>query len=143
MRMRICDAMRACHPPTNKGQARAALFPCINTHGGLLSGTQAQKPSPSAATGQRACEWLLGCLRCVALQRTLTDGEESKMEAYAAGAKFDCLLFGEERTKINNPPQQPSCMDCCSCSFCLFTCACHSSEYLALHAQTWTTLCTR
>jgi len=32
------------------------------------------------------------------VQRTLTDGEESKMEAYAAGAKFDCLLFDMDDT---------------------------------------------
>lgn len=37
-------------------------------------------------------------MRCVAVQRTLTDGEESKMEAYAAGAKFDCLLFDMDDT---------------------------------------------
>jgi hypothetical protein len=150
-----CDACLSSSNKQSQTKARRAR-PCIvsvykYTRRPAIRNAGAKAINLCAATGQRACEWLLGCLRCVAVQRTLTDGEESKMEAYAAGAKFDCLLFGEERTKIiNNPPHQPSCMDCCSPApfVCLLVVLAilllkEKKMHLALHAQTWTTLCTR
>lgn len=120
-----CDACLSSSNKQSQTKARRAR-PCIvsvykYTRRPAIRNAGAKAINLCAATGQRACEWLLGCLRCVALQRTLTDGEESKMEAYAAGAKFDCLLFGEDRTIMHGL--------LLSCSFCLFACcACHSSS---------------